>query len=135
MVAANPNDRLPSAEPSSVLPVNRLAERVRRYFDRHPELAREKFLLEALRREIALREQREIEEEAGLAQPEGEKANRGPIARPRLTAEDVRIHAWLSERVAAVYYERHGLWPRLRRFLLRDRLLRWLGATASANRG
>jgi hypothetical protein len=35
--------------------------------------------------------------------------------RPPLTEEDLRIHAWLSERLAALQHERHGLWPRANR--------------------
>jgi hypothetical protein len=49
-----------------------------------------------------------------------------PVRRP-LTAEDVRIHAWLSRRLAVLHYERHGLWPKLRRLLFGNRLARWLG--------
>ena len=37
--------------------------------------------------------------------------------RPPLTAEDLRIHAWINERLAALYRERHGPWAKLRRFL------------------
>jgi hypothetical protein len=33
------------------------------------------------------------------------------------TEEDIRIHAWLTERLAALDRERHGLWPRILRFL------------------
>jgi hypothetical protein len=33
------------------------------------------------------------------------------------TAEDIRIHAWLSDRLAALDRNRSGLWPRLLRFL------------------
>ena len=50
--SANPNDRIPSDGSDPVPPVNRLVERVRHHFDRRPELAREKFLLEAVPREI-----------------------------------------------------------------------------------
>jgi hypothetical protein len=49
-----------------------------------------------------------------------------PIARPPLTALDLRIHAWLTRRLALVHHEQHGLWPRLRRLLFGDRLARWL---------
>jgi hypothetical protein len=40
--------------------------------------------------------------------------------RPPLTAEDLRIHAWITERLAVLHRERHGLWANLRRFLLGD---------------
>jgi hypothetical protein len=39
------------------------------------------------------------------------------LIRPPLSAEDIRVHARLAERVATIYYERHGLWPKIRRFL------------------
>jgi hypothetical protein len=38
-----------------------------------------------------------------------------PGHRLPLTEEDLRIHAWLNERLAAIHYERHGLWPRANR--------------------
>ena len=43
--------------------------------------------------------------------------------RPPLTAEDLRIHAWINERLAALHRERHGLWAKVRRFLLGNRPL------------
>ena len=127
MVAAIPNDRFPSAGSNLVPPVIRLAERVRHYFDQHPELVRETFLLDAVRREIDFRAQRETENGSGPAQQEGEGTNRWFTAQTPLTAEDIRLHAWLTERLAVLHYERHGLWPKLQRFLFGNRLGRWLG--------
>jgi hypothetical protein len=127
MFGAIPNDRFPFAESNPVRPVNRLAQRVCHYFDLHPEIAREKFLLEALRREIDFREQQDVEHEAGRARRAGEGTNRRTAVRLQLSAEDIRLHAWLSERLAVLYYERHGLWPKLRRLLFDNRLGRWLG--------
>jgi hypothetical protein len=127
MVAAIPNDRIPSAESKPVPPVVWLAERDRYNFGQHPEMARGKFLLDALRREIDFLEQREMENEARPAGREREGTNRYSTARPPLMAEDIRLHAWLTERLVVVHYEQHGLWPKLRRFLLGNRLLRWLG--------
>jgi hypothetical protein len=43
--------------------------------------------------------------------------------RPPLTAEDLRIHAWINQRLAALHRERHGLWAKVRRVLLRNRPL------------
>jgi hypothetical protein len=40
--------------------------------------------------------------------------------RPPLTAEDVRIHAWINQRLTVLHRERHGLWAKLRRFLFRN---------------
>src|SRR5947209_3689968 len=44
-----------------------------------------------------------------------------------LTAEDLRIHGWLAHRLELLHYERYGWWPRLRRLLFENRLVRWLG--------
>jgi hypothetical protein len=43
--------------------------------------------------------------------------------RPPLTAEDLRIHRWISERLAVLQRERHGLWANLCRFLFGNRPL------------
>ncbi len=40
-----------------------------------------------------------------------------PGHRLPLTEADTHIHAWLMERVAALDYERHGLWPKAKRLL------------------
>jgi len=45
------------------------------------------------------------------------RSDRWPAERP-LTDEDIRIHAWLNDRLAELHYQRHGLWPRLRRLLI-----------------
>jgi len=82
MFGPNANDRFPTAGFNPVPPVNRLAERVRHYFDQRP-------------------------------------------TRPAPSAEDIRVHAWLTERLAMLAYERFGLWPRLRRFFFGNRLVRW----------
>lgn len=123
----HPNSRFPSPESYLASPGNRLAERVRHYLAQHPEFGPEKFLREALRREIDFRETRETEREAWPTPLEGERIKKVPSARPSLTAEDIRLHAWLNERLAILDYERHGLWPRLRRFLFGNRLARWNG--------
>jgi hypothetical protein len=43
--------------------------------------------------------------------------------RPPLTPEDLRIHAWINERLAAFHRERRGPWAKLRRLLFGDRPL------------
>ncbi len=93
---------------------NPMAERVRRYFVRHPDVAPEEFLRDAVGRELARRE--------------GSGASPRPAHRPTLTEEDIRIHTWLNERLAVLHRERHGLWPRVRRFFLGSRLVRWLAS-------
>jgi len=127
MVAANPNDRIPSAGSKPVPPVKRLAERIHHYFDQHPEVSQEEFLRKAVAREIDIREQRETGKGAGLARRKGRRINRWSTERSPLSAEDVRIHAWLNERLAVLHPEQDGLWSILRRFLFGNRLMRWLG--------
>jgi hypothetical protein len=80
----------------------------------------------ALRRELLFREQQDRASWAPLSK-EGPGASKGPSGRQPLSADEVRIHAWLNKRLAWLHYQRHGLWPRLRRFLFGNRLLRWLG--------
>jgi hypothetical protein len=71
MAAASSNDRFPLARSNPTSPINPLVERVRHYFDQHPEASQEEFLLAALRKEIRVREQPEKENEAGLARWDG----------------------------------------------------------------
>jgi hypothetical protein len=99
MVATNRNEYLPSVIPGRL--VNSRVEAVQPRFDQQPANFPAKLLFEALRREVYFRQQRR--------------------------AEDIRIHAWLDERLAAARYEQHGWWPRLQRFLSGNRLLAWLG--------
>jgi hypothetical protein len=43
------------------------------------------------------------------------RSHRGPWL--PLPKANTHIHAWLMERIAAIDYERHGLWPRTNRLL------------------
>ena len=103
MVAPSRNWRFPSTAPNPLPPVKQLAERVRHYLARHPDVSPEEFLLDALGREVTLRE--------------GPDTSPGAASRPPLTEEDIRLHVWLNERLAALHRERHGLWQKIRRFL------------------
>lgn len=38
--------------------------------------------------------------------------------RPPLATEDLRIHAWINERLKRLDRERNSLWAKLRRFLV-----------------
>jgi hypothetical protein len=120
MVAANWNEWVSSA--TALRPAPRLAQRIRHYFDQHPEVSRGDFLLQALQREIYLREQPEADHRFRTARRGDQASVRWSNIAPPPTAEDIRIHAWSSERLAALHRERHGLWPKLRRFLFG-----WLG--------
>lgn len=42
--------------------------------------------------------------------------NRAPV-----TAEDIRIHAWINDRLAAIHRERNSLRTKVSRFLFGDR--------------
>jgi hypothetical protein len=121
MVAAHSNDRITSTNTSPAV-----TKRVDDYFSHHPEVSRQEFLLNALGREIHFREQRETRYRPGLIHPERQRIGGWPSVRPPLSAEDIRIHTWLVERLAKVNYERHGLWPKLKRLLFGNHLVRWL---------
>lgn len=108
MVASNTNRYLSRTTPNPNVPAGVLAGRVRRYFRRHPDVTREQFLVDAVGHELRRREDREA-------------AGRTP-----LTKEDIRIHVWLNQRLAVLHRERHGFGARMRRFFLRNHLLRWL---------
>jgi hypothetical protein len=129
MSAANSSNRIWFSRAKTVPPVNRVVEHVRHYFDQHPEVPPEEFLLEALRREVHFREQKEPVGELGLACRKSQRAYRRFSVWPQVTAEDIRFHAWLNERLAALDYERHGLWPKVRELLFGNRLVRWLANT------
>jgi hypothetical protein len=103
MVAMNPNWRRPPATPGPTPPVRRLAERIRHSFARHPEVSAEEFLLAAARREVSLRD--------------GPSPGPWSSGRTPLTEEDIRVHAWLNQRLAALHRDRHGLVAKVRRFL------------------
>ena len=126
MVAFNQDYRIPSAGSKPVPPVNRLVQRVRHYFDQHPEVSREEFLLDAVRREILVREQREVRNGPGTVRGEGGESKRRSTGRPP-SNDDIRFGALLAERLAMLDYERYGLWPKLRRFLFGNRAVQLPG--------
>ncbi len=112
MVALNRNWRPLPAASHALPPGGRLAGRVRRYFARHPDVSPQEFLWDAVIRELRRRE--------------GPGEGPRPAGRPPLTEEDVRFHVWLNQRLEALDYEWHGLWPRFRRLLFSSRLMRRL---------
>jgi hypothetical protein len=112
MVAINRNWRSSSAASDPIPPVSRLAERVRPYVARHPGVSPEEFLLDAVG--------------SGLTLREGPGPSPWSADRPPLSEEDIRLHAWLNERLASLHRERYGLWPKIRRSLSGNWLVRWL---------
>lgn len=93
-----------------------LAETVRVYLDRHPEVSPQEFLAQAIQREIGVREQ-----QAG----EGVRHVPAAVSPSRRTEEDVRIHNWLNERLAAVRPQREGMWAKMCRLFV-GRPFHWL---------
>ena len=139
MAASNPDDRFPPTRSNPLAPVNRPGELVPHYFGRHPEVCREEFLLDAVHREIYAYVQRGTGRGARSAPRERPGSHRlsNPLWRPRetmpqrrsrppVTAEDIRIHSWLTERLVALHHERHGFWPKLRRLLSLSGIIHWL---------
>jgi hypothetical protein len=122
MVTFNQDKCIPPRGSIPVPPVNQLVERVRAYLSQHPEVSREELLLEAVRRVIVVREQKEMS--SGVVGVESEGTSKRYTGRPPLTAEDIRMHAVLAERLALLHYERYGLWPKVRRFLFGNHVLR-----------
>jgi hypothetical protein len=119
MVAANPNGHLPSTASQTLALHKRLGERLRRYFDKHPEVSHEEFVIEALRKELLDREQAEL-------RLDGRSVRGRFSAHPALSAEDIAIHVRLNQRLAKLHHARDGLLRRFGRFLRSTRLGRWL---------
>ena len=81
------------------------------------ELSRKTFWLDAARRDSSSRTRNGTENGPWQDRLDGQQTLPWSVHRPSLSEEDIRIHAWLSERLAKLHYERYGLWPGLRRFL------------------
>jgi len=104
----NDKSRLRKCPANFATPFNSLKARVRKYFYSHPEVAREAFLLDALRRELQLREGAELRIRQGADHP------------------NVNVSR-VTERLAAIAYQQHGVWPRIQRTLAESLIGRWLG--------
>jgi hypothetical protein len=117
MIARNPPQRHDSHVQALVPPGNRLAQRLARYFALHPHVSREEFLVTALEKELDYRAADLGWKPLAPGHPGDRPSHRWVEERRPLTEEDLRIHAWLMERLALLHHERHGWWPKLRRFL------------------
>jgi hypothetical protein len=93
------------------------SKRVQHYFARHQEVSLEQFMLDAVRREIDFHERAGAGNGLWHRGGEGQTTRPSSAWRPRPTEEDIRLHAWLNERLAILHRQRHGLWATLRRFL------------------
>jgi len=107
---------LPAAYHSTWLG-KRLSQRLAHYFDRHPELSREQFLLDALQREVTVREQRDRWYGFRYAHATDRKTSTRSAYGQELTNLDSRIHDLLSERLSKLRRRPRGLWPRIQRLL------------------
>jgi hypothetical protein len=135
MAVPDRNNRIPPAGSNPVPPLNCLAGRLRHYSDQGPGAMPPEFLPRPRWAVVDVRGQRQPVLWAGPVRRQGPGPLRWSSARPAVTAEDIRIHAWLARRLAALHHERHGLWPRLRRFLFGNRLARWLGLRPARKNG
>jgi len=107
MYDENPDYLIWSA--SSVPARNYKTRYIRRYM-RQPVMSREALVAVALWRQLKPGDRNYVGDP--LLSP------RATERRP-LTDEEVRFHADLCNRLAALTRERYGLWPRIRRFLFR----------------
>jgi hypothetical protein len=89
MVAPNHSYAVPRIASNAKPQTHAVSDRVRRYFDEHPQESRDDFLFGAR------------QHETGSRQP--------------LTIDDMRIHAWLIERQAILDRERSGWRSRAKR--------------------
>jgi hypothetical protein len=86
-----------------------LKARIGHYLDRHPEVPPDQFFLEAVGHEIDRCE--------GCGQSTRRQTVDRVARRPRPTTEDVRLHAWLADRLVIVTRRRRSFWRRLATFL------------------
>ena len=105
----------------TIPPASYLAEPVRRYLHRYLELSREVLLRNAVRRANNFRGGMDKGNGPWHARLEGLEISPRSAYRPSLSEEDIRIHAWLNERLAALRHERRGRWSKIRRFLFGNR--------------
>ena len=115
MVVLNYGNSISSLGSNPATQAKPLVKRVRHYFDQHPEVGREEFLLRAVRREIDLRERNERWTSVNAGE-DSKDTSRRFTTRPPLTPEYIRDSARLAQRLAAIHYQRHGLWPKIRKF-------------------
>lgn len=119
MVALNQKHSIRPAASSPTRPAKPLVKRIHQYFVQHPEVSREEFLSHAVRSEILFREHAETTHRPGAVGRASDKPKLRPVVRPP-SEEDIRLSGLLAQRLAALHYERYGLWPKFRRFLSRN---------------
>jgi hypothetical protein len=95
----------------------RIATWLKDFFQRNPDVSRQDFLLHAIKTELAYRERRDTTPwpraaHAGKTWTASPAAHQSPPAEEARRAEDL-----VAERLMALNYQRHGLWPRIQRFL------------------
>jgi hypothetical protein len=117
MIGPNSPQRLHAHALDLVPRAHRLAQRLDRYFAQHPNVSREEFLMAALEKELDARAPELGRKVWPSVRLESHQPRRWVDERRPLTEEDLRIHAWLSERLALLHREPQGWWPKVRRFL------------------
>src|SRR5688572_22923475 len=119
MVAPNHNHWFQRATLNPAPPARRLQERLLDYFDQHPEVSREDFLLRAIQKEINVRSPDVDRSSPVNARPQRPRSIRPDNGR-RPAAQDTHIHSWLADRVALVNRRRHSWRETVRRILLKS---------------
>jgi hypothetical protein len=106
--------------------VNRFTALDRHRFGRRRDLAHANLLPQSEWSETDLGEQKKTDDGAGPARPMDDEVNRELTDPYPVSAEEIRLHAWLMERLMLLHHERYGWWPRIRRFLFDSRPIRQL---------
>jgi hypothetical protein len=118
--------RLPAVASHPIVPVDCLRARVLRYLHEHPQASWQEFLRDAIQNEIARRETSMLATEWGDARWGSRGTSRWTYHRHRLTADDIRIHLWLRERLALLHGKRPSWRRKAGRILAHIPMIRWL---------
>jgi hypothetical protein len=127
MVAQNNSPRLSNVSLDIKPTTARLIQQIETYFVAHPELSWENFLLSALQRELVFRNWNGKGGNRPLVRIRSSESSEPTVSRPSLTESDMRFHALLAARVAALHRPKHGCWP-ISEFLLRNPFCRFVQA-------
>jgi hypothetical protein len=126
MVAQNNSRRLSYVSLDIKPATDRLVQQIETYFVAHPELSWENFLLSALQRELVFRNWNENSGNRPSARIRRSESSEPTSSRTSLTESSVRFHALLAARVVALHRPKHGLWPIISEFLLRNPFCRFV---------
>jgi hypothetical protein len=95
----------------------RIANWLKDFFQRHPEVSRQDFLMHAIKSELVYRQRRDTTPWPRTTHAGKAWAASAAAHRTRPTVEERRGEDLVAERLMALNYQRHGLWPLIHRFL------------------